>query len=159
MNSKQWFAAHVSLLLIAGVVVAHARQEQKASDKAAMHGPTDGAWRLVSYKYRDADLTEVPKDQRNHQKYITGGRFIWIDINPNTKEIQSAAGGKYVLDGKTMKETPEFGLGADSVAMRGIEQTFTVKLEGDTLRQSGTLKFGGANPENMKLEEVWERIK
>jgi hypothetical protein len=51
-----------------------------------------------------------------------------------------------------MKETPEFGLGADSVAMRGIEQTFMVKVEDDTLRQSGTLKFGGANPENMKLE-------
>ena len=159
MNSKQWFAAHVSLVLVAGGVVAHARHEQKASEKTALHSRADGAWRLVSYKYRDADLTEVPKDQRNHQKYITGGRFIWIDIDPKTKEIHSSAGGKYVLDGNTMKETPEFGLGAESVAIRGIEQTFTVKLEGDTLRQTGTLKFGGANPENMKLEEVWERVK
>lgn len=156
MRSRHWFAAEVTLLLVAGsLFLVHAQ-----TNKRAAHDRLIGAWRMVSFKYRDAAaFTDVPEAERTHLKYFTGSRFIWVDYDSKTKEMQSAAGGKYVLEGNVLKETPEFGLGTEAADMRDREQTFSVKIEGDTYRQSGTLVFGGKNPENMKLEEVWKRVK
>jgi len=51
------------------------------------------------------------------------------------------------------EELPQYGLGGDFDIIRDKPQSFSVKIEGDRLHQSGTLSNG------LKIEEVWERCK
>ena len=161
MNSKQSFVLQTSVVFVlAGSLLANARPGQKADDKPATTAKVEGTWRLTSTKYGNvANFTDIPKAEQTHLKYIIGGRFIWVDYDQKTREIKSSAGGKYALSGESYKEVPEYGLGKDFASIRDKQQSFTVKIKGDKLRQSGILKLGGANATTLKLEEVWERVK
>lgn len=161
MKARHWFALQLSLLLLAGALfLVPAQSGHNPDPKASMRGNLEGTWRLVSYKYGQAQqFTNLPKDQQTRLKFITATHFIWVDLDPKTKQMLTAAGGRCSLADAVYKETIEFGLGKVAKDLRVKEQTFTVKVEGDTYHQSGTLVFGGAHPETMKLEEVWERVK
>ncbi len=160
MNSKRWFAANLSVLLLAGCLfVVHAQSSRKV-DVPAVRGKLEGTWRLASHKYGSATaFTAVPREPQTRLKYITSSHFIWVVYDPKTKELQDSAGGTIVVNGNVLKETPQFGLGEGAKDLRDKEQTFDIKVDGDTYRQSGTLVFGGQHPGSMKLEEIWERVK
>lgn len=62
-----------------------------------------------------------------------------------------AAGGTYSLNGSSYIEHMDFASGKIA-GLVGKDQSFTIKVDGDTFTQTGTLTNG--NP----LSEVWKRI-
>ena len=113
--------------------------------------PHLGAWRLVSYKYGETDKwADAPQDQKR-VKLITDTYFTWVAYEASGK-VQSMAGGKCTYNDATYTETIEYA-GEGMAAYLGKKQSFTIRVEGDKLHQSGQLSDG------MKIEEVWERVK
>lgn len=111
-----------------------------------------GTWQLVSTKYGDAkDFTDYPKERRRI-KMITATHFTWVDYDTTTKKIGSSAGGPYTLQDEAYTETIEF-VGDGMETYLGKKQTFTIKIDGDKLSQSGQLSDG------LKIEEIWQRAK
>lgn len=111
-----------------------------------------GTWQLISFKYGDAtDFTDSPKEQRR-VKLITATHFTWVQYDAGTRKVESTAGGPYALEGASYTETIEF-VGAGMETYLGKKQTFTIKVDGDKLHQSGQLSDG------LKIEEVWQRVK
>ena len=62
------------------------------------------------------------------------------------------AGGPYTLNGNSYTDSIEF-VGTGLETYLGKKQSFTIKVDGDKLRQSRQLSDG------LKIEEVWQRLK
>jgi hypothetical protein len=137
------------LLTLAGLISSSrlAADETKGEDAAA--GKLVGTWKLVSAKYggRESDLPNL----LTTLKHMTPAQYMWVSYDKDGKVIRTA-GGPYTFKGETMESTPEYGMSADFEVIRGKRQSYTVKVEGRRLFQSGTLSNG------MTLEEVWERV-
>ena len=110
-----------------------------------------GTWKLVSAKYGDNDFD--PKELGTTLKHITPGNFMWVSYDSDTGQVTRTAGGTYTLEGEKYVETPRYGISKDFDEVKDKQHTFTLKIDGDTLHQSGELASG------LKLEEVWERVK
>lgn len=112
-----------------------------------------GTWRLISTKYADAkEFSDVSKDEP-HIKIITPTHFNWVIYDPKTGLVSSSMGGSCRLQGSNYTETIEYFFPEGMKAYLGKEQVFTIKIEGDKLFQSGKLS------DEMKIEEVWQRVK
>ena len=110
-----------------------------------------GTWKLSSAKYDGAEVDLGTLGTT--LKHITPGNFMWVSYDPNTGEVTRTSGGTYKLDGEKYEETPRYGLSKDFEVVKDKQQTFTIKIDGDTLHQDGMLSNG------LKLEEDWERVK
>lgn len=114
--------------------------------------PHLGAWQLVSYKYGDSTKwSDAPVDQRRI-KLITEGHFTWVAYEAATGKVQSMAGGTFTLKDGAYTESIEYA-GEGMTDYFGKKQSFTIRVEGDKLHQSGKLSDG------TKVEEVWQRVK
>ena len=108
-----------------------------------MNNQLVGTWELVSGQ-------PLPKGARDI-KIISGGHFIFAVYDPQTGKPLYAAGGTYILNGTAYTEHMDFA--SDQIsALIGKDQRFTVKVDGDTFTQTGTLSNGKA------LSEVWKRV-
>jgi hypothetical protein len=76
---------------------------------------------------------------------------MWVTFDKDG-QVTRTQGGPYVFDGGKLKSTPEYGLGREFEAIKGKQQLFKVKFDGNRWTQSGTLSTGTT------LEEVWERV-
>jgi len=111
-----------------------------------------GSWRLVSFKYGETSKwTDAPQDQRRI-KLITETYFTWVAYEAASGKVQSMAGGKCTAHEGAYTETIEYA-GEGMTNYLGKEQSFTIRVEGDRLYQSGQLSDG------TKIEEVWQRVK
>jgi hypothetical protein len=108
-----------------------------------------GTWKMVSAKFGGQE-SELPKETTTY-KHITPTQFIWVSIDPQSKQITRAAGGKYTLKGDTYEETPSYGMSGDFATVRDQTHTFTCKIEGNRWFHTGKLAGG------LTIEEVWER--
>ena len=88
-------------------------------------------------------------------KVINQDHFIWVTYDKESKIPLTAAGGSYTLEGNTYKERVEFGRFGTAELQKtvGKEQTFQVKVDGDTMTMTGTLSNG------QELREVWKKVK
>ena len=138
------------VIAVAAVVLTATLVAQQQIAKGS--GTHLGTWQLISTKYGDAkDFTDFPKEQRRI-KLITATHFTWVQYNADTRNVESTAGGPYTLDGGSYTETIEF-VGTGMETYLGKKQSFTIKVDGDKLYQSGQLSDG------LKIEEVWRRLK
>jgi hypothetical protein len=103
----------------------------------------EGTWVLVAGQ-------QLPKGARDI-KIIAGGHFIFAAYDTDTGELLYTGGGTYILNGSSYTEHVEFG---EKIAagIVGKDQPFTVKIDGDTFIQAGTLSNGKA------LSETWKRM-
>jgi hypothetical protein len=137
-------------LVAAAFVLAVAVVAQQETPKTG--GTHLGTWQLISFQYGDVTgFSDSPKEQRR-VKLITSTHFTWVLYDAGSKKVESMAGGPYTLDGISYTETVEF-VGTGMETYLGKKQTFTIKVDGDKLRQSGQLSDG------LKIEEVWQRLK
>jgi len=103
----------------------------------------DGAWELLSGQ-------PLPEGARDI-KILSGGNFMFAAYDTATGKPLYAAGGTYVLEGSSYTEHMDFA--SDQIAaLVGEDQSFTVKVDGDTFSQIGTLTNG------KPLSEVWKRL-
>ena len=104
----------------------------------------DGTWELVSGQ-------QLPKGARDI-KIISGGHFIFVAYDTEKGKPLYTGGGTYVLNGSSYSEHIDFASDEISTGLVGKDQRFTVKVDGDTFTQTGTLSNGKG------LSETWKRV-
>ncbi len=105
----------------------------------------DGTWELVSGQ-------PLPKGARDI-KIISEGHFIFVAYDTEKGKPLYTGGGAYILNGSSYTEHMDFA--SDEISGAGLvgkDQRFTVKVDGDTFIQTGTLSNGKA------LSETWKRV-
>lgn len=111
-----------------------------------------GTWQLVSFKYgEESKWSDAPEGQRR-LKLITDTHFTWVAYEVASGKVQSMAGGTYTLTNGAYTESIVYA-GEGMTDYLGKKQSFTIRVEGDKLHQSGQLSDG------LKIEEVWQRVK
>lgn len=139
-------------LVLSGLVLTAVLGTLRAEDPKDASKPDArlvGTWKMVSAKF-GGQQSDLPKTTTTY-KHITPTQFIWVSIDPQTKQITRAAGGTYTLKGDTYEETPAYGLSTDFDVIRDKTHTFTCRLEGNRWFQDGKLANG------LTIEEIWER--
>lgn len=104
----------------------------------------EGTWELVSGQ-------QLPKGARDI-KIISGGHFIWVAYDTEKGKPLYTGGGTYILNGSSYTEHIDFMSDEISAGILGKGQPFTVKVDGDTLTQTGALSNG------QSLSETWKRV-
>ena len=104
----------------------------------------EGTWEMVSGQ-------QLPKGTRDI-KIISGGHFVWVAYDTEKGKPIYTGGGTYTLDGSSYTEHVDFMSEEISAGIVGKNQPFTVKVEGDTLTQTGNLSSG------QSLSETWKRV-
>jgi hypothetical protein len=110
----------------------------------AKKGQLDGVWELVSGQ-------PLPKRARDI-KVILGGHFIFAAYDTENGKPLYTAGGTYILNGSSYTEHVDFASDIIAAGLVGKDQQFTVRVDGDTFTQSGTLSNGKS------LSEIWRRV-
>jgi hypothetical protein len=120
--------------------------------------PIEGTWELVSAKWTSPDTTSFfPITDHDRQiKMISRSHFVWISQDTSRKDVYGFGGGKYTLDGDKYTEHIEMFLSPEWI---GKSVTFKMKVEGDTLIQSGKmpLKKLGLADYDLETYEVYKR--
>jgi hypothetical protein len=109
-----------------------------------MQNQLDGAWELVSGQPLPEGVRDI--------KIIADGHFIFAAYDSQSGHPLYSAGGTYVLDGSAYTEHMDFASDRIAAGLIGKDQSFTLKMDGDTFSQSGTLSNGKA------LSETWKRV-
>jgi hypothetical protein len=104
----------------------------------------DGAWELVSGQ-------QLPQATRD-VKIISSGHFIFVAYNSDNGKPLYTGGGNFTLKGNSYTEHVDFASDEIAKGLVGKDQHFTIKLDGDTFTQTGTLSSG------KPLLEVWKRM-
>ena len=108
----------------------------------------EGTWEHV---FTNQGSTQPPPG-RKQIKLIAGKHFIWVLYDTAKGIPQYTGGGPYTLTGDSYTEHVDFMNVQSADKFVGKDQPFTIKLEGDTLTQSGTLSNGE------KISETWKRV-
>lgn len=111
----------------------------------------EGAWEVVSTTIVYPDSTvEMDSSQRKALKVVTPTHWIYIGKSPETGEFTGAGGGRHTTQGNT--HTVEREYHTDPMALEAGPTPYDCRIEGDTWYHSGQLG-------EMRLEEVWQRVK
>ena len=106
-----------------------------------------GTWQLVSGEIGGQDSlgngTEI--------KMISAKHFMWISYDKSKMKTTGAGSGSYSLKGNTYTEHIDFIDVSGGEGLAGTDVVFTVKVDGDTLTQTGEIQ--GA-----PLKEIYKRV-
>jgi hypothetical protein len=141
-------------------------EEPKQDSKQEPTAKLQGSWRLVAAERFEKDSavsTLVPGTEMI--KILNGSHFAFLNHSTGVKDTAaarnrsfSAGGGTYTLDGQKYTEHLTY---CSYFPYEGKDFHFTLEFRGDTLIQSGEepLKDLGIGPENIRLREVYVRVK
>lgn len=113
--------------------------------------PLTGLWRITGRATDGGQVTAMQRGPRKTIKLLTGSRFQWAAINPQTKQFSGTGGGTYTLKDGNYTETIDFFSRDNSRVGRSL--TFKADLTGTEWRHSGQSSTGGP------VNEVWSREK
>lgn len=110
-----------------------------------------GLWRITARANETGQLTAMQRGPRKTIKLLTGSRFQWVAINPQTRQFFGTGGGTYTLANGQYTETIDFFPRDSSRVGRSLTFDATVS-QGEWLHrgQSST-----GNP----ISERWSRDK
>ena len=131
------------------ILAAHNSAASEPKGEATTANRLVGTWKLVSANYGGREST-LPKEATT-LKHVTPMHYMWVTFDKDG-QVTRTQGGPYMFDGGVLKSTPEYGLGREFEPIKGKQQLFKVKFDGNRWTQSGTLSTGTT------LEEVWERV-
>ena len=132
------------LLVFATALTAVSPAFSQTNGSHAKKSQLDGTWELVSGQ-------PLPEGARDI-KIISGGHFIFVACDTEKGKPLYTGGGTYILNGSSYAEHIDFASDEISAGLVGKDQPFTVKVDGDTFTQTGTLSNG------KDLSETWKRI-
>ena len=132
------------LLVFATALTAVSPAFSQTNGSHAKKSQLDGTWELVSGQ-------PLPEGARDI-KIISGGHFIFVAYDTEKAKPLYTGGGTYVLNGSSYSEHIDFASDEISTGLVGKDQPFTVKVDGDTFTQTGTLSNGKG------LSETWKRV-
>lgn len=111
--------------------------------------PLAGVWRITG-RMQDGKITAIHQTgPRKTLKILTGKRFQWAAINPETKEFSGTGGGTYTFENGKYTEKIEFFSRDDSRV--GASLTFDGKLE------NGKWHHSGLSSKGAPIYEIWEK--
>jgi hypothetical protein len=117
----------------------------------AGNAPLAGVWKISA---REQEGKVVPIHQtgaRKTLKMLSGNRFQWFAINPDTKQFTGTGGGTYTFtDGKYTENIEFFSRDNSRV---GARLTFNGELKDSQWHHSGLSSKGD------KIYEIWSRQK
>lgn len=115
------------------------------------NAPLAGVWKISA---REQEGKIVPIHQtgaRKTLKMLSGNRFQWFAINPDTKQFSGAGGGTYTFtDGKYTENLEFFSRDNSRV---GARLTFNGEIKDSQWHHSGLSSKGE------KIYEIWSRQK
>jgi hypothetical protein len=121
--------------------------------------PIEGTWEMVSAKWSTPDTTYLfPVTDYDRQiLMISRTHHVWIRQDTSREGVYAFGGGKYTLGGDNYTELLEIFFNPKCI---GKSVTFTMKVKGDTLIQSGIwpAKKFGIGEYDMDLYEVYKRL-
>ena len=110
-----------------------------------------GLWRITGRADKAGQVTPMQRGPRKTLKLLTGSRFQWIAINPQTKQFFGTGGGIYTLKDGHYTETIDFFSRDNSRVGRSL--TFDATVNQDEWHHTGQSSTGGA------VDEIWSREK
>ena len=110
-----------------------------------------GTWRITARKQDEKVVPIHQTGPRKTVKILTGTRFQWAAINPETKEFFGTGGGTYTFKNGKYTEKIEF-FSRDSSRV-GASLSFDGKLNNGEWRHSGLSSKGDS------IYEIWSRVK
>jgi hypothetical protein len=123
----------------------------KNIDKASDQTPMAAAWRISGRADNNGTITAMQRGPRKTIKIMSGTRFQWAAINPQTKQFSGTGGGTYTVKDGKYTETIEF-FSRDNSRVGGV-LSFDHSLKGDDWHHQG-LSSAGA-----KIYEIWSKEK
>ena len=97
--------------------------------------PLTGLWRITGRANTTGELTSMQRGPRKTIKLLTGSRFQWVAINPETKQFFGTGGGTYTLNNGKYTETIHFFSRDNSRAGKSL--TFDATVTQDEWLHSG----------------------
>ncbi len=113
--------------------------------------PLTGLWRITGRANEAGQLTDMQRGPRKTIKLLTGSRFQWVAINPQTRQFFGTGGGTYTLNNGQYTETIDFFPRDNSRVGRSL--TFEAAVSQDEWLHRGNSSTG--NP----ISERWSRDK
>ncbi|GAB3567460.1 hypothetical protein GCM10027578_18390 [Spirosoma luteolum] len=118
-------------------------------DQPAQGAVLCGLWRITSRANEAGQQTPMAAGPRKTLKLLTGTRFQWVAINPETRQFSGTGGGTYTLTRGQYTETIDFFSRDDSRVGRSL--TFGAEAGPTEWHHTGTSSTGG------RVDEVWRR--
>ena len=118
-------------------------------DEPSSQTPLAGLWRITGRANDAGQLTAMQRGARKTIKLLTGSRFQWAAINPQTKQFSGTGGGTYTFTDGKYTETIDFFSRDNSRVGRSL--TFTDKVNGSEWTHTGQSSTGG------QVNEIWTR--
>jgi hypothetical protein len=110
-----------------------------------------GNWRITARANANGEMNPMQRSARKTLKILSGTRFQWAAINPETKQFFGMGGGTYTAkDGKYVETIEVFSRDNSRV---GAVLTFDFEVKGSDWIHSGLSSKGD------KIKEVWSREK
>lgn len=133
----------VILIISLAVMGCQGGKEEKSTVGASL--PIEGTWKLLKgtlVEKGDTTVTDYANGKLSFIKVINATHFSFLshDLSQGKDSATaafSAGGGRYTLDGSTYTEHLEF---CSDRAWEGHDFPFQVKIQGDTLTQTGVEK-------------------
>lgn len=113
-------------------------------------GPLAGTWRITG-RMQDGKLSASNTGPRKTLKFLSGTRFQWAAINPETKEFFGTGGGTYTFSNGKYTENIEF-FPRDSSRV-GMSLTFDGKVA------NGEWNHSGKSSKGDPIHEIWSMVK
>ncbi|MBD2755071.1 membrane or secreted protein [Spirosoma validum] len=113
--------------------------------------PLTGLWRITGRANDAGQITTMQRGPRKTIKLLTGSRFQWAAINPQTKQFSGTGGGTYTLKDGQYTETIDFFSRDNSRVGRSL--TFSTEINGTEWHHTGQSSTGGT------VNEIWSREK
>ncbi|GAB2566485.1 membrane or secreted protein [Spirosoma areae] len=113
--------------------------------------PLTGLWRITGRANDAGQITTMQRGPRKTIKLLTGSRFQWVAINPQTKQFFGTGGGTYSLNAGKYTETIDFFSRDNSRVGRSL--TFGADVTESEWRHTGQSSAGSP------ISEVWSREK
>lgn len=114
------------------------------------NAPLAGVWKITGRK-QDGKIVSIHQTgPRKTLKMLTGTRFQWFAINPETKEFSGTGGGTYsFVNGKYTENILFFSRDNSRV---GAQLTFEGKL------QDGSWHHSGLSSKGDPIYEIWGKV-
>ncbi|MEM6764559.1 MAG: membrane or secreted protein [Bacteroidota bacterium] len=108
--------------------------------------PLSGNWR-ISERMREGEMRPMRPGPRKTLKILSGTRFQWAAINPETKQFRGTGGGTYTFeDGKYTEHIEFFSRDSSRV---GMSLEFDGSVAGEAWTHSGFSSKGDP------IKEIW----
>jgi hypothetical protein len=137
------------------LTITNSQKQQQVYDRIDdAGGPMAGLWRITGRLGENGEVTTMQRGPRKTVKLLTGTRFQWAAINPETRQFFGTGGGTYtVKDGKYTEKIDFFSRDNSRVG-RSLTFDCELKKSPDLVTQwfhQGQSSTGG------RVAEVWSK--